>query len=48
MSSSAERDDEGRGVTGFFKVGFGRLQDRNRLKGKWNVFVIFVLFFKIT
>lgn len=32
MSSSVEREDEGRGVTGFFRVGFGRLHDRGRLK----------------
>lgn len=32
MSSSMEREDEGRGVTAFFRGGFGRLHDGGRLK----------------
>lgn len=32
MSSSMEREDEGRGVIVFFRGGFGRLHDGSRLK----------------
>lgn len=30
MSSSVEREDEGRGATDFFRMGLGRLQGRER------------------
>lgn len=44
MSSSVEREDEGRGVTDFFRVGFGRLHGRGRLKGAGRVFFIEIFF----
>lgn len=30
MSSSVEREDEGRGATDFFRMGLGRLEERKR------------------
>lgn len=32
MSSSVEREEEGRGATDFFRMGLGRLEDRDRDK----------------
>lgn len=44
MSSSVEREDEGRGVTGFFSVGFGRLHDsevdKREYRGVWDMTVV--------
>lgn len=34
MSSSVERDEEGRGATDFFRMGLGRLEDRDKGGGK--------------
>lgn len=34
MSSSVEREEEGRGATDFFRMGLGRLEDRERDKVK--------------
>lgn len=31
MSSSVEREDEGRGATDFFRMGLGRLQERTEI-----------------